>query len=277
MKSLRSLSALSMILAIGLTFVASHSAVAKEPGLLFAHRGGAHEFEENTLPAFQASYEKGLRGFETDVRMTRDGKFVILHDDNLERTHSGEGHVEELTAGELKTVKSKKSGLPLLFLDDLLEEFADKPGVYFEFEMKTGNKDLYPDARLEEYCRRLLETLAARKPEGSQYVLTSFDKRPLKLVKQIAPEADILLIVSNGKCTDAEVSEAQSLGATRIGVRIDKVTRAEVVAAQKAGLRVSCWPGQSVQDYQLAVGLGVDAICCDIPIAIQTWKEQHEK
>src|SRR5690606_10597395 len=67
----------------------------KEPGLLFAHRGGAHEFEENTLAAFKASYEKGLRGFETDVRMTRDGRFVVLHDDSLERTHDAAGPVEE--------------------------------------------------------------------------------------------------------------------------------------------------------------------------------------
>lgn len=266
-----------MILATGLTFIASNSAVAKDPGLLFAHRGGAHEFEENTLPAFRASYEKGLRGFETDVRMTRDGHFIILHDDLLERTHDASGTVEEMTAAELRQVKSKRSGQPILFLNDLLAYFADKPGVYLEFEMKTRNKELYPDSRLEEYCRKLLETLAAQRPEGSQYVLTSFDHRPLQLVKRIAPEADILLIVANGTCTEAEISEAQQLGAKRIGVRIDKVIRAEVEAAQKAGLHVSCWPGQSLRDYQLAVGLGVDAICCDIPVAVQTWKEKHEQ
>lgn len=262
--------------ALAVSTLSATNLSAKEPGLLFAHRGGAHEFEENTLPAFQASYEKGLRGFETDVRMTRDGQFVILHDDQLDRTYDATGAVEEKTAEELRSVKSKRSGQPLLFLDDLLEYFADKPGVYFEFEMKTRNKDLYPDERLADYCQRLLDALAAKKPEGSQYILTSFDHRPLQIVKRLDPEADVLLIVSNGKCTAAEIKEAQRLGAKRIGVRIDKVTRSEVEAAQKAGLRVSCWPGQSLQDYQLAVGLGVDAICCDIPVAMQAWKESHE-
>ena len=127
--------------------VATANLSAKAPGLLFAHRGGAHEFAENELPAFQASYEKGLRGFETDVRMTRDGHFVILHDDTLQRTHDAEGAVEHKTAAELRNVKSKRNGLPLLFLDDLLAYFADKPGVYLELEMKTRNQDLYPDAR----------------------------------------------------------------------------------------------------------------------------------
>ena len=82
--------------------------------------------------------------------------------------------------------------------------------------------------------------------------------------------------MDNGRCTEAEVREAQQLGAGRIGVRIDRVTRTEVEAAQKAGLRVSCWPGHSLRDYHLAVGLGADAICSDIPVEVQTWKEQHE-
>ena len=40
----------------------------------FAHRASRFEFDENTLPAFKACYEKGMRGFETDIRMTKDGQ-----------------------------------------------------------------------------------------------------------------------------------------------------------------------------------------------------------
>lgn len=251
-------------------------ASAKEPGLLFAHRGGAHEFEENTLDAFQGSYEKGLRGFETDVRMTSDGAFVLLHDDSLERTCNATGPVEEKTAAELRDVRSK-GGRPLLFLDDLLRYFADKPGVYLELEMKTRNAELYSDERLAQYCSKLLKQVQVAQPKGSTYVLTSFDERPLRIIHELAPEANLLYIVNSGTCTPGDVKHAQSLGAQRIGVRIDKVTRSDVVAAQKAGMLVNCWPGQSLQDYHLAVGLGVDAICCDIPVAVQTWKEEHEK
>lgn len=272
MKSLLSLLAWALVL---FTLSATNLA-AKEPGLLFAHRGGAHEFEENTLPAFQASYEKGLRGFETDVRMTRDGHFVILHDDDLSRTYDGSGSVEQKTAAELKEVKSKRGKQPLLFLDDLLAYFADKPGVYFELEMKTSNKDLYPDDRVKEYSQRLREFVKERQPKGSTYVLTSFDKRPLQAIHEAAPDAELLYIINSGTCTPDDVKQAQALGAKRMGVRIDKVTRNDVAAAQAQGMRVNCWPGHSLTDYQLAVGLGVDAICCDVPVAVQTWKEQHE-
>ncbi len=53
---------------------------------------------------------------------------------------------------------------------------------------------------------------------------------------------------------------------------MEGTSRAAVREAQKAGLLVNGWPGHSLQDYHLAVGLGVDAICSDIPVAIQSWK-----
>src|SRR5690606_9473204 len=88
-------------------------AAAQESGpLVMAHRGGAHELEENVLASFRTCYEKGIRGFETDVRMTKDGVLVILHDDSLDRTHNASGAVEHKTAAELKGVVSKK-GQPL--------------------------------------------------------------------------------------------------------------------------------------------------------------------
>ena len=50
---------------------------------LFAHRGSRFEYDENTLPAFKASYDAGLRGFETDIRMTRDGALVMRLDSTM--------------------------------------------------------------------------------------------------------------------------------------------------------------------------------------------------
>src|SRR5690554_2441617 len=61
------------------TFVTSIELILAQDKVvqLFSHRGGAHEQDENTLEAFKASYEKGLRGFETDVRISKDGIFII--------------------------------------------------------------------------------------------------------------------------------------------------------------------------------------------------------
>ena len=249
---------------------------AQEKGLVFAHRGGAKEFDENTLAAFKGSYEKGLRGFETDVRMTKDGKLVILHDAKLQRTFDGEGQAELMTADELRQFKTKKTGQPILFLDELLDYFADKPGVYLELEMKTGDKEAYPDSKLEVYCQKLYDAAMAKRPKGSIYVFTSFDTRPLKIIHRLDPKAERLLI-TGGPCCEEIVRQAQDLGIKRIGCRIDGTSRAAVQAAQKAGLKVSGWPGKCLEDYFLGLGLGLDAMCSDIPVAIHTWKAKYNK
>lgn len=261
--------------AFALLLICSTLATAADKGHLYAHRGGSFEFEENTMEAFRGSYDAGLRGFETDVRMTKDGALVILHDDKLERTYNATGSVEDMTAAELREVTSKKKGQRLLFLDELLTFLADKPGIYLELEMKTSNKKLYPDERLDEYCRKLLAAANAAKGKGSAYFFTSFDDRPLKIMKTLDPQAE-LLFISGGPCNDELIKRGKELGCKRIAFKMDGTSRAAVRDAHKAGLLVNGWPGHTLEDYHLAIGLGIDGICSDIPVAIQKWKEKHE-
>lgn len=239
----------------------------------FAHRGGAHEFEENTLFAFRSSYEKGIRGYELDVRMTKDGELVVLHDDSLDRTHHGSGPVEHLTAGEARGILSKRQREPLLFLDTLLDYLKDKPGMYVEFEMKTSNKDLYPDSRITEYAAKLYQKVTAFVPEGSTYLFTSFDQRPLKAVKKINPDADIMLI-KGGPLTPELMAAAKAIGSKRIAAKMEGTTRLAVKEAQSQGFIVTGWPGRNLNDYFLGLGLGVDAICSDVPVLVQEYIEQ---
>ncbi len=264
----------SSILFAAACFAFSHASwvIAQKPGpIILAHRGGSYEFEENTMEAFRGAYEKGVRGFETDVRMTRDGALVILHDENLERTYNAKGVVENMTAAELKPVTSKK-GHKLLFLDEFLDYFADKPGCYIELEMKTSNATAYPDGRIEEYCRKLFTTAQARKPESSTYVYSSFDERPLKAVDALDPKAPTSLIA--GKPCSAEfIKKAKAVGADRIACQLKGTSRTAVEEAHKQGLLVNAWPGHTVEDYYLALGLGLDVHCTDVPTAVQNVKE----
>lgn len=248
---------------------ASLQAEEKKP-FHFAHRGGAHEFEENTLFAFKSTYEKGIRGFELDVRMTQDGELVVLHDDSLDRTHQGSGPVEHLTAEKARTILSKKQKEPLLFLDTLLAFLKDKPGMYVEFEMKTSNKELYPDGRIAAYAAKLHEKVTALVPQGSTYIFTSFDPRPLKEIKKIDAKADIMLI-KGGPLTPELMEAAKAVGSKRIAAKMEGTTRLAVKEAQKQGFIVTGWPGHNLKDYFLGLGLGVDAICSDVPVQVQEY------
>ncbi len=246
--------------------------MAESKWQIHAHRGGRDEFDENTLSAFQASYARGLRGFETDVRMCKDGALAIMHDGTIERTTLGKGAVEDLTEAELRQVRTRK-GNPILFLNELVAFLADKPGLYVEFEMKT-DASRYPQERLEIYCRKLYESIIPRMPKSSTVVFTSFDKRPLTFVKNTYPDADLMLITGE-PCCDATIKEALDLGVKRLACTWDGSTRASVRAAHQAGLVVAGWPGHAVDDYLLGVALGFDHMCADNPVEVLEFKNRN--
>jgi len=239
----------------------------------YSHRGGSYEFDENTLSAFQGSYEKGSRGFETDIRMTKDGELVISHDASLERMTTSKGIIEEMRASELRNVKTKK-GHPFLFLDDILAFFSNKPSVYLEFEMKTTDLKAYPDDSIPVYCEKVYKRVSEMKPATSTYLFTSFDKRPLRYLKEHHPDADLLLISGN-PCSRETVHEALDLGIRRVGCTIGGTTRANVNDAHKDGMIVTLWPTNNIKDYLLGISLGADRVCTDIPLQVMDWLTEH--
>jgi glycerophosphoryl diester phosphodiesterase len=68
----------------------------------FAHRGGGAVRPENTLVAFRHALQTGCDVVETDLRLTRDGEIVAVHDDEVARTTDGSGRVEARTLAELR-------------------------------------------------------------------------------------------------------------------------------------------------------------------------------
>lgn len=236
---------------------------------LFSHRGGRMEHDENTLEAFQASYDAGYRGFETDIRMTADGTLVITHDSSLERTTNGSGTVEEKSAAEIRQLRTKQ-GNKVLFLDELLDFLKDKKGLYVEFEMKTHPASLYPEERLPEYCDKLYKAVKAIQPADAQFVFTSSDYRALRYMQAHHPDAELMLITSK-PCNDETIDLAKTVGIQRLSCTMDGTSRKAVKRAHKEGLIVILWPGHSVEDFMLGAYLGCDLMCTDVPIEVKTW------
>jgi glycerophosphoryl diester phosphodiesterase len=90
----------------------------------FAHRGGAGEWPENTMPAFESAVRLGYRYVETDVHVTADGVLLAFHDDVLDRVTDRSGIIAELPWSEVQ--KAKVNGRePIPRLEDLLGGFPD--------------------------------------------------------------------------------------------------------------------------------------------------------
>ena len=237
----------------------------------FAHRGSRFEFDENTLDAFRQSYAAGVRGFETDFRLNKDGNIILNHDASLYRTCGVDVQVEELTDAQCRKVRTLE-GHQLTFAEDLLEFFADKEGLYVEFEIKTS-KEMYTQAKLDELCDKAYKLVMSHRHPSSQYFFTSFDKRALTTMQRLHPDAPLIILI-NKPCSTEVLMEAYDMGIMRVGCRIEGTTRKAVDLGHKLGMFISLWPGQCKEDFMLGVSLGADALCCDCFVEVSSWAKE---
>jgi glycerophosphoryl diester phosphodiesterase len=226
-----------------------------------AHRGGAREQDENTLSAFTNSYDKGVRGFETDIRLTKDKRIVVLHDGKLERTTTGKGRPEELTASEMAGVKSKKSGEPLPYLENLLKFLKERKNAFIQIEFKSEG---YSEDAVAELARISLE-MVRKSVNPKQVVFISFDIRPLKVIKALDSGHETCLLSNTANL--ALIQRALAIKAEWVSVNLNHVSRAFVRDAHKAGLKVAIWTIQNEVDARLAAALEPDCVVSDIPVA----------
>jgi len=128
----------------------------KEKPYLMAHRGNNVVCPENTLAAFRQAFLDGADILETDLHLSKDGKFVCLHDATLDRTTDRKGAVADLTLKEIKSASAfnQKPGFENERIPLLEETAAVLPeNVALALELKT-------DRFLEEtVCRQLISEL----------------------------------------------------------------------------------------------------------------------
>lgn len=239
---------------------------------VIGHRGGRQEFEENTLSAFEDACKKGVHSFETDVRLTADNELVIIHDASLKRMTGTDMDVEKSTRDQIsKVVTAKGNHIP--FADQLAELFSTNDVHYIEWEMKTNN---YTQEQLDFYCDKLYKTVMANKPEGALYVFSSFDTRSIKTMQRLHPDAECMFIIGQGMSYEL-IKTVKDLGLKRVACNINNTTRKSMQNAHKAGLIVNLWPGVAVEDFQLAVSLGADISCSDIPVEVMKFAKKKMK
>jgi glycerophosphoryl diester phosphodiesterase len=100
----------------------------------FAHRGGASDVPENTMPAFQYAVDAGYRYVETDVQVTADGALVAFHDNDLSRTCGRPGRISDLPWSEVKTALVDGAA-PIPLLEDMLGTW---PELRVNIDCKTN-------------------------------------------------------------------------------------------------------------------------------------------
>ena len=75
---------------------------------VFAHRGASGDYPENTILSFEKALTLPIDGIELDVHKSKDGKLVVIHDEDVQRTFKGKGLVKDYTLEELRNFKCRK-------------------------------------------------------------------------------------------------------------------------------------------------------------------------
>ncbi|KPV63845.1 MAG: cytoplasmic glycerophosphodiester phosphodiesterase [Candidatus Bathyarchaeota archaeon BA2] len=159
--------------------------------LIIAHRGASAYEPENTLRSVKKALELGADMVEVDVRASRDGHIVVMHDAVVDRTTNGKGYVKDMTLKELKK------------LDAGLEEPI--PTLQEVAELVRGKAQLVVEIKVPEIEGKVLRIIKENELDR-QTLITSFHHPILKRVKELNPNIRTGAIVASRPIKAAQLA-----------------------------------------------------------------------
>lgn len=236
--------------------ISSHTSYAPK---LIAHRGLSALYPENTMPAFEGALEYGFYGFEFDLHTTKDGEWVVMHDDVVDHMTDGTGEVEEFTLKEIlalnidsgnhiedQGMKSLRLRIPTL--GEVLEEYADK--------------DIVPVIEIKKCDVTYLPTLKDTMDEykmSDKAVIISFEKEYLEKYRELDEEVDMLYLSKAPTRADIDWCSEYNIGINFNQWLLFKSFPA-IVYANKKGLTIGAWTVNNTIFADVMVLMGAEFI-----------------
>lgn len=209
------------------------------------HRGAAGLEPENTLRSFHRAVVEGANAIELDLRLTRDGSLVVLHDVTVDRTTDGSGPVAGMTLDEIRQLDAGL-GERIPTVEEVLE--AIELPIYAEIKAIEAAEPL--------------AALIDRRGLTGQVIPISFAPAALRRVKLSLPNLPVGLILS-GDALD--LAEARSVNASLVSPQAAYLGAVKVESYRRAGLRVTTWTVNEPQEMRRVLELSVDGIVTDRP------------
>ena len=260
------------------------------------HRGASADAPEHTLAAYQQAVRIGADAVECDVRMTRDGVLVCVHDRRIDQTSTGRGVVSALTLADLEQHsfgarvarpptwftptgrhvpedEPDRSEQGVLTLHRLLDYVTSSPGdVRLAIETKHPTRH---SARVE---RALIDDLrhfglvdggrpVSRGGKPGVRVM-SFSPVALRRVQLMAPELPTVQLFKRLPATGARAVAVHPAASVGPGLAVLRRYPHLVHQAHATGSEVHVWTVNEPEDVEFVLGLGVDAVITDRPGAV---------
>ncbi len=247
-----------------------------------AHRGASAERPEHTLAAYQLALSQGADGLECDVRLTRDGHLVCVHDRKVDRTSDGTGLVSEMSLAQLRELDygawhssrtdGGQSSAGLLTLDELIRLALDwaRPVKLF---IETKHPVRY-GALVESKVLALLHRYGIAAPASADLaraVVISFSAAAVWRIRRAAPMLPTVLLGETSRYLGG--SAATTVGATAVGPSITTLREHPELVDHAAahGRALYCWTVDHYEDVRYCADLGVGWIATNHPGRTKDW------
>lgn len=226
---------------------------------IIGHRGAPAHAPENTMASFRKAVELGATFLETDLRLSRDARFVAVHDATVDRTSNGRGMVRDFNLAQLRELDAgswygeKFAGEKIPTMEEILQ-FAREADVVFYLEAKH-------EAGWGVH-HGIAGALRAAKDPGRTVVI-SFDRIMLAKLRKL--DAGLLTGFLFETPLEKAVEKAQAIGVRQILPCADLVTRELMTEARDAGLQVVTWTVNEPAEMERLIALGVNGIMTNWP------------
>ena len=230
--------------------------------IVIGHRGFSARYPENTLLSFRKAVELGVDGVELDVRLSKDGMAVLMHDATVDRTTNGIGAVADLTweqlrtlgAGSWKAEEFANERIPLL--GDVLNALPAELMVHVEIK---------PEG-ITPTVARVIRDMNAE----DRVTICSFHASVIADAVKLLPSAPRILIAGAeaGKDMDAFkafIRRALEHGANAISVHYAGIQPAFVRYAHQRAVPVIAWTINDGETLARMLDMGEDTIVSDHP------------
>ncbi|MGE7691706.1 glycerophosphodiester phosphodiesterase [Lysinibacillus sp. NPDC097214] len=228
---------------------------------IFAHRGVSAHYPENTMAAFEVASKLPITGIELDVHLTADRELVVIHDETIDRTSNGSGHVKDYTLQELRAYdygswfspKFEDESIPTL--GDVLELFAGT-NHRINIELKT---DVFPYDGIEALVIR--EVAAYQMTE--RVIISSFNHESIQIISQRAPYIEKAALFA--EILIDFTGYTALIPANAIHVSLPTAFRKSVQEALNEGATVRVYTVNDIENAKQLQQLGVQGIFTDDP------------
>lgn len=232
-----------------------------------AHRGSSGTAPENTMSALREAVEAGVQMVEVDVRITADGKPILLHDHIIGRTTTGKGHTSNFTYEELRKLDAgdwfgkKYQGEYIPLLSEALAFLRDN-NTFVNIEIKPPD----PQENIELRIKTILDVVK-QEQMLEQTLFGSFHHPSLALLKQIEPKAHTAAIqLPSDLRLPSEI--ANEINCEALVCSLKECTKKRSLDAKEHGLYLGVYTINTPEQLDLVLKHDVLAIVSNYPALI---------